>query len=144
MAEAFYLRVTLEPHRKHSGSTTGVTILFLAEVPMALAKHSSSNPDDEAALLREAERLAERLTPLAMTGHPRQEGEDVMRASFHAIPQPPEDILRTLGGRGERWRAGVVTGDECRIAVMTVPAYTIVNDVRSRAGKSLTLSSLPR
>ena len=144
MAEAFYLRVTLEPHRKHSGSTSGGTILFLAEVPMALAKHSSSNPDDEAALLREAERLAERLTPLAMTGHPRQEGEDVMRASFHAIPQPPEDILRTLGGRGERWRAGVVTGDECRIADMTVSAYTIVNDVRSRAGKSLTLSSLPR
>jgi len=93
MAEAFYLRVTLEPHRKHSGSTSGGTILFLAEVPMALAKHSSSNPDDEAALLREAERLAERLTPLAMTGHPRQEGEDVMRASFHAIPHPPEDIL---------------------------------------------------
>ena len=54
MAEAFYLRVTLEPHHKHSGSTTGGTILFLAEVPMALAKHSSSNPDDEAGLLREA------------------------------------------------------------------------------------------
>ena len=60
---------------------------------MDVAKHSLSNPGDESALLREAERLAERLTPLAMTGHPRQEGEDVMRASFHAIPQPPEDIL---------------------------------------------------
>ena len=33
------------------------------------------------------------LTPVAMTGRPRQEGEDVMRASFHAIPHPPEDIL---------------------------------------------------
>ena len=93
MPETFYLRVTLEPHRKNSGPTTGGTILFLAEVPMDVAKHSSSNPDDEAALLREAQRLAERLTPLAMTGHPRQEGEDVMRASFHAIPQPPEDFL---------------------------------------------------
>jgi hypothetical protein len=93
MTEAFYLRLTLEPHRKHSGSTTGGTILFLAEVPMDLAKHSASNPDDEAALLRVAERLAERLPPIAMTGHPRQEGEDVMRASFHPIQQPPEDIL---------------------------------------------------
>ena len=93
MAEAFYLRVTLEPHHKHSGSTTGGTILFLAEVPMALEKHSTSNPDEEAGLLREAERLAEWLTPIAMTGRPRQEGEDVMRASFHAIPEPPEDIL---------------------------------------------------
>ena len=93
MTEAFYLRVTLEPHHRHSGSTTVGTILFLAEVPMALAKHSSSNPDDEAGLLREAERLVERLTPIAMTGRPRHEGEDVMRASFHAIPQPPEDIL---------------------------------------------------
>ena len=81
MAEAFYLNVSLEPHRKHSGSTTGRRILFLAEVPI------------ETALSREAERLAERLTPLAMTGHPRQEGEDIMRASFQAIPQPPEDIL---------------------------------------------------
>jgi hypothetical protein len=92
MPKAFYLRVTLEPHRKHSGSTTGGTILFLAKVPTDVAKHSSSNPEDEFALLREAERLAEKLTPLAMTGHPREEG-DVMRASFHAIPQPPEDIL---------------------------------------------------
>jgi len=58
----FYLRVTLEPHHRHSGSTTGGMILFLAEVPMALAKHSSSKPDDEAGLLREAERL----TPIAM------------------------------------------------------------------------------
>ena len=28
-----------------------------------------------------------------MTGHPRQEEEDIMRALFQAIPQPPEDIL---------------------------------------------------
>ena len=96
MAETFYLRVILEPHRKHSGSTTGGTILLLAEVPMDVAKHSSSDPDDEVGLLREAERLAERLTPLAMPGHPRQEGEDVMRASFHVIPQPPEDVLERL------------------------------------------------
>ena len=93
MAEAFYLNVSLEPHRKDSGSTTGKRILFLAEVPIEAAKQSATDPDDPTALFREAERLAERLTPLAMTGHPRQEGEDTLRASFQAIPQPPEDIL---------------------------------------------------
>ena len=28
-----------------------------------------------------------------MTGHPRDEGEDVMRFSCHAIPQPSVDLL---------------------------------------------------
>jgi hypothetical protein len=28
-----------------------------------------------------------------MTGHPREEGEDVMRFSCHAVPEPSEDLL---------------------------------------------------
>ena len=82
MAEAFYLNVSLEPHRKDSGSTTGRRILFLAEVPIEAAKQSATDPDHPTALFREAERLAERLAPLAMTGHQRQEGEDRLVAIF--------------------------------------------------------------
>jgi hypothetical protein len=37
--------------------------------------------------------LAAELLPIAMTGHPREEGEDVMRFSCHAVPGPSEDLL---------------------------------------------------
>ena len=57
MAEAFYLNVSLEPHRKHSGSTTGRRILFLAEVPIEAAKQSATDPDDPTALFRELKAL---------------------------------------------------------------------------------------
>ena len=50
MAEAFYLNVSLEPHRKHSGSITGRRILFLAEVPIEAAKQSATDPDDPTAI----------------------------------------------------------------------------------------------
>ena len=93
MPETYYLQVTLEPHHKHSGSTTGRRILFLAEVPIEAAKKSATNPDDEKALYQEAERLAGELAPIAMTGRCRQTGEDIMRTSYRAIPRPPYHIL---------------------------------------------------
>jgi hypothetical protein len=93
MPEAYYLQVTLEPHHKHSGLTTGRRILFLAEVPIEAAKKSAANPDDEKALYEEAERLAGDLAPIAMTGCSRQTGEDIMRMSYNAIPTPPYYIL---------------------------------------------------
>ena len=93
MPEAYYLQVTLEPHHKHSGSTTGRRILFLAEVPVEAAKKSATNPDDEKALYQEAERLAGDLAPMAMTGSSRQTGEDIMRTSYHAIPRPPDYLI---------------------------------------------------
>ena len=93
MPETYYLQVTLEPHHKHSGSTTGRRILFLAEVPIEVAKKSATNPDDEKALYQEAERLAGELAPIAMTGRCRQTGEDIMRTSYRAIPRPPYHIL---------------------------------------------------
>lgn len=96
MPEAYYLQVTLEPHHKHSGSRTGRRILFLAEVPIDAAKKSAPNPDDEASLYQEAERLAGELAPIAMTGHSRQTGEDVMRVSYHAIPRPRNDIVERI------------------------------------------------
>jgi hypothetical protein len=91
--EVLYFHVALQPHHKHSGSITGGRFLFLAEVPVDAAKKTATNPDDEDALRQEAEHLAAELLPIAMTGHPREEGEDVMRFSCHAVPEPSEDLL---------------------------------------------------
>jgi hypothetical protein len=93
MDEAFYFHVALQPHHKHSGSITGGRILFLAEVLVDAAKKAATNPEDEEALQQEAKRLAEELLPIAMTGHPRAEGEDVMQFSCHSVPQPSVDVL---------------------------------------------------
>jgi hypothetical protein len=89
--EVLYFHVTLEPHLKHSGSITGGRILFLAEIPVEAAKKTATNPEDEVALRQEAERLAAELLPIAMTGHPWEEGEDVMQFSCHEVPQPSGD-----------------------------------------------------
>jgi hypothetical protein len=91
--EAFYFHLTLEPHHKHSGTITGGRILFVAEVTVETAKETAADPEDEEALSLEAKRLAADLLPIAMTGHPRTEGEDVMRFSCHTVPQPSEDLL---------------------------------------------------
>ncbi len=93
VADPLYLHLTLEPHHKHSGSITGGRILFLAEVSIEAAKNTASNPEDQDALFQEAERLAAALVPIAMSGHPRAEGEDVMRFSCHGVPRPSEDLL---------------------------------------------------
>jgi hypothetical protein len=93
MDETLYFHVALEPHLRHSGSITGRRILFLAEVPVDAAKKTATNPDDEDELRQEAQRLAAELLPIAMTGHPRSEGEDVMLLTCHAIPKPSEDLL---------------------------------------------------
>jgi hypothetical protein len=93
MDEVLYFHVTLEPHHKHSGSITGGRIIFLAAVPVEAAKKAASNPDDEDACRKEAEHLAAELLPIAMTGRPREGGEDVMRFSCHAVPRPFEDLL---------------------------------------------------
>jgi hypothetical protein len=91
--EVFYFHVSLEPHHRHSGSITGGRILFLAEVPVGAAKKTAANPDNEDAVRQEAESLAAELLPIAMTGHPREEGEDVMRFACYSIPPPSEDLL---------------------------------------------------
>ena len=94
MDKVLYFHVALEPHLKHSGSTIGRRILFLAEVQVAAAKETITNPDDEYTLRQEAQRLAAELLPIAMTGHSRKEGEDVMRLTCHAVPKPSEDLLQ--------------------------------------------------
>jgi len=75
-------------------------------VPTEAAKQSATDPDDPTSLFREAERLAERLTPLAMTGHPRQEGEDIMRASFQAIQDILERTADAVKGAVRLWLLG--------------------------------------
>ena len=60
---------------------------------MNAAKRTVTRPDDEGALLEEAKRLAAELLPMAMTGHPWQQGEDIMRFSCHTVPQPSRDFL---------------------------------------------------
>ena len=92
--KALYFHVALEPHLKHSGSIIDRRILFLAEVQVGAAKETTTYPDDEDALCQEAQRLATELLPMAMTGHPSQEGEDVMRLTCHAVPKPSEDLLQ--------------------------------------------------
>jgi hypothetical protein len=93
VTDPLYLHLTLEPHHKHSGLITGGRILFLAEVPIEAAKETASNPEDQDILFQEAERLAAALVPIAMSGHPREEGEDVMRFSCHGVPRPSVDLL---------------------------------------------------
>ena len=93
MDEVLYFHVALTPHHKHTESITGGRILFLAEVPIDTAKKTAMNPDDEVVLGQEAMRLAAELLPIAMTGHRRESGEDVMRLTCHALPQPSEDLL---------------------------------------------------
>jgi hypothetical protein len=92
--EVLYFHVALHPHHKHSGSITAGRVLFLAAVPVDTAKKTATNPHNEDALRQEAERLAAELLPIAMTGHPRAKGEDVMQLTCHAIPQPSEDLLQ--------------------------------------------------
>jgi len=65
---------------------------FLAEVPESVAKKTAKSPDDEQSTFEEAERLAGNLTSVAMTGHPRQPGEDEMQVSFHSIPRMSDDL----------------------------------------------------
>jgi hypothetical protein len=91
--ESLYFHIVLQPHHKHSGSITSGRILFLAEVPIDAAKKAATNPENEEVLRQEAKRLAEELLPIAMTGHPRTEGEDVMQFSCHSVPQPSADLL---------------------------------------------------
>src|SRR4029077_13548754 len=91
--EVLYFHVALQPHHKHSGSITGGRILFLAEVLVDAAKKDATNPEDEEAIQQEAKSLAQDVLPIAMTGHPRAEGEDVMQFSCHSVPQPSVDVL---------------------------------------------------
>jgi hypothetical protein len=93
MRDAFYFHVTLEPHKKRSGSKTGRRILFLVEVPIVAAKKSATDPQDESALGQEAVRLSRELAPLAMTGELRHGGEDLMEISSRAITEPSNDLL---------------------------------------------------
>jgi hypothetical protein len=93
MGEAFYFHVTLEPHKKRSGSKTGRRILFLVEVPMDSAKKSATDPEDPSALSQEAERLSRELAPIAMTGEFRHGGEDLMDISSSSIIEPSSDLL---------------------------------------------------
>ena len=92
MPLALYFQITLQPHLKHSGLETGRKILFLAEVPVNIAKEASEAPEDERVVYESAERLAAKLTCLAMTGEAAQPGEDEMRISFDSMPGMPEDV----------------------------------------------------
>ena len=92
MPQALYFEITLEPHLKHSGLATGRKILFLAEVPINIAKQAAEAPDDDGAVYNAAERLAANLTCMAMTGVKHQFGEDDMRISFHSLPRMSNDL----------------------------------------------------
>jgi hypothetical protein len=94
IGKAHYFRVALGPHLKHSGFLIDRRILFLAEVQVAAEDNPLTNPDDQDMLCQLAERLATELLPIAMTGHPWQEGEDVMRLTCHTVPKPSEDLLQ--------------------------------------------------
>jgi hypothetical protein len=93
MGEPFYFHVTLEPHKRRSGSKTGRRILFLVEVPIEAAKNSAKDPQDDSALCQEAERLSKELAPMAMTGELRHGGEDLMEISSCSIVEPSIDLL---------------------------------------------------
>jgi hypothetical protein len=109
MGEAFYFHVTLEPHKKRSGSKTGRRILFLVEVPIDAAKKSATDPQDERALYLEAERLSKELTPIAMTGDFRHGGEDVMDISSASIIEPSKDLLeRTVDAEKDGVRVWIL------------------------------------
>jgi hypothetical protein len=92
MAQMLYLEITLEPHMKRSGLVTGRKILFLAEVPISVAKEASEAPDDADVVYKAAEKLAANLTCMAMTGAVHQFGEDEMRISFHSLPRMSDDL----------------------------------------------------
>jgi len=87
MSEAFYFQIILEPHHKHSGSTTGRKISFLAEVLASVAKAGAKSPEDQQSVREEAQRLAADLTCMAMSGQIHQAGEDQMQISFRSIPR---------------------------------------------------------
>src|ERR1700678_3066638 len=91
MSQALYFQITLEPHLKRSGLATGRKILFLAEVPVDLAKEASGAPEDDRVAFEAAERLAGNLTCLAMTGESSQPGEDEMRISFRSTSGMSDD-----------------------------------------------------
>ncbi len=93
MPQNFYFNLTLEPHHKHSGATTGRKINFIAEVPITAARKTAGSPDDEQSVYEEAKRLAAHLTTMAMTGELHQPGEDEMLVSFHAIPKMSEEMI---------------------------------------------------
>jgi hypothetical protein len=92
MPEALYFQITLEPHLRRSGLATGRKILFLAEVPVTIAKGASESPEDDRMVYEAAERLAANLTCMAMTGKPHQPGEDDMRVSFQPMSGMPNDV----------------------------------------------------
>lgn len=92
MPQALYFQITLEPHLKHSGLTTGRKIFFLAEVAVNSAKEASKAPGDDGMVFETAERLAANLTCMAMTGEPPQPGEDEMRISFEPISRMSNDV----------------------------------------------------
>jgi len=92
MAQVLYFEITLEPHLKRSGLATGRRILFLAEVPINIAKEAAETPDDDGSVYEAAERLAENLTCMAMTGAKHQLGEDDMQVSFHSLPRMSNDL----------------------------------------------------
>jgi len=79
-------------------------------------KETTTYPDDEDALCQEAQRLATELLPMAMTGHPMQEGEDVMRLTCHAVPKPSEDLLQHSADAQKGGVASVAVWIERRIA----------------------------
>ncbi len=93
MGEFFYFHVTLEPHKKRSGSKTGRRILFLVEVPNDAAIKFAPKPQDKSAICKEAERLSRELAPMAMTGELRHGGEDLMDISSCSIVEPSNDLL---------------------------------------------------
>ena len=99
MDEMLYFHVALEPHLKHSGSITGRRILFLAEVPVDVAKKSATKSEDEDALRQEAQRLAG-VGAAAGGRPPAGQGVDVGQRREHGVRH---------GGEGFR-RAKVVGG----------------------------------
>jgi hypothetical protein len=94
MGKISYFHVALGPHLKHSGVPIDRRILFLAEVQLSTENDTRSYPDGEDALCQQAQSLAAKLLPIAMTGHPWQDGEDVMRLTCHTVPKPSEDLLQ--------------------------------------------------
>ena len=94
MSLALYFQITLEPHLKRSGLETGRKILFLAEVPVNVAKEASEAPEDDRVVYESAEKLAANLTCMAMTGESAQPGEDEMKVSFHSMPRMPENMTQ--------------------------------------------------
>ena len=117
MGEAFYFHVTLEPHKKRSGSKTGRRILFLVEVPIDAAKNGQRILRTKELLRQEAERLSRELAPIAMTGELRHGGEDVMeissvRSSSHRMisSNVPRMLKRMVCAFG-------ITRSECRMSL---------------------------